>query len=57
MRAIIATDFDGYLRKLIWLTENQTGVSTGICERTPNPTPPITPMEDFIARSKAKAEC
>jgi hypothetical protein len=37
MRAIIATDFDGYLRKLIWLTENQTGVSAGICERTPNP--------------------
>src|SRR6266568_3873481 len=37
MRAIIATDFDGQLRKLIWLTENKTGVSVGICERTPNP--------------------
>ncbi len=37
MRAIVATDFDGQLRKLIWLTENKTGVSAGICERTPNP--------------------
>ena len=25
------------MRKLLWLTENETGVSAGICERTPNP--------------------
>ena len=37
MRAIIATDFRGHLRKLIWLTENKTGVSAGICETVPNP--------------------
>jgi len=37
MRAIIATDFEGYLRKVIWLTESQDGVSAGICEGTPNP--------------------
>lgn len=37
MRAIIATDFDGHLRKLIWLTENKVGVSAGICEGTPDP--------------------
>lgn len=37
MRAIIATDFDGHLRKVIWPTENQDGVSAGICEGTPNP--------------------
>jgi hypothetical protein len=37
MRAIIATDFGGHLRKLIWLTENRTGVSAGICDRIPNP--------------------
>src|SRR5213075_2260789 len=37
MRAIIATDFGGHLLKLIWLTENKTGVSAGICDRIPNP--------------------
>ena len=37
MRAIIATDFDGRLRKLVWITENATGVSAGICEGKPNP--------------------
>jgi hypothetical protein len=37
MRAIIATDFEGHLRKLIWLTENRAGVSAGICEGTPDP--------------------
>jgi len=37
MRAIIATDFEGHLRKLIWLTENKAGVSAGICEGTPDP--------------------
>jgi len=37
MRAIIATDFGGHLLKLIWLTENKTGASAGICDRIPNP--------------------
>ncbi len=37
VRAIIATDFGGHLRKLVWLTESQTGISAGIYERTPNP--------------------
>ena len=37
MRAIIATDFDSHLRKVVWITENATGVSAGICERRPNP--------------------
>lgn len=37
MRAIIATDFEGQLRKLIWLTENKSGISAGICEGTPDP--------------------
>src|SRR5206468_11789397 len=37
MRAIIATDFRGTLRKVLWLTENRTGVSAGICERAPDP--------------------
>ena len=36
MRAIIATDFRGELRKLVWLTENKTGISAGICERVPD---------------------
>jgi len=36
MRAIIATDFESKLRKLLWITENSTGVSAGICERQPN---------------------
>src|ERR1700730_3183264 len=36
MRAIIATDFNGQLRKLIWLTENKTGISAGSCEKAPN---------------------
>ncbi len=31
MRAIICTDYSGHLRKLLWLTENRTGVSAGIC--------------------------
>jgi hypothetical protein len=37
MRAIIATDFDSHLRKLVWITENYTGVSAGICEGGPDP--------------------
>lgn len=37
MRAIICTDYSGHLRKLIWLTENETGISAGICERDTNP--------------------
>jgi len=37
MRAIIATDFSGTLRKILWLTENPTGISAGICERVPDP--------------------
>jgi hypothetical protein len=37
VRAIIATDFRGELRKLVWLTENNTGVSAGICESGPDP--------------------
>jgi hypothetical protein len=37
VRAIIATDFRGQLRKLVWLTENKTGVSAGICEGIPDP--------------------
>lgn len=37
MRAIICTDYSGHLRKLIWLTENETGISAGICERDANP--------------------
>ena len=37
MRAIIATDFHGQLRKLVWLTENKTGISAGICEGIPDP--------------------
>jgi hypothetical protein len=36
MRAIIATDFRRQLRKLIWVTENRTGISAGICEAAPN---------------------
>ena len=37
MRAIIATDFCGELRKVVWLTENKTGISAGICEGVPDP--------------------
>ena len=37
MRAIIATDFGGVLRKLLWITENKSGISAGICERKPDP--------------------
>jgi hypothetical protein len=37
MRAIVCTDFAGTLRKLIWITENRTGVSAGICETPTNP--------------------
>ena len=37
VRAIIATDFHGQLRKLVWLTENKTGISAGICEGIPDP--------------------
>ena len=37
MRAIICTDYSGHLRKLIWLTENKTGISAGICERDTDP--------------------
>ena len=37
MRAIICTDYAGHLRKLIWLTENKTGISAGICEPDTNP--------------------
>jgi len=37
MRAIICTDYSGDLRKLIWLTENKTGISAGICEADTNP--------------------
>jgi hypothetical protein len=37
MRAIIATDFDGQLRKLIWLTEYADGVSAGICDAKHDP--------------------
>ncbi len=37
MRAIIATDFGGQLRKLVWLTENKSGLSAGICESIPDP--------------------
>ena len=37
MRAIIATDFDGQLRKLIWLTEYDQGVSAGICDAKRDP--------------------
>jgi hypothetical protein len=37
MRAIIATDFRGVLRKVLWIEENKTGISAGICERVPDP--------------------
>jgi hypothetical protein len=37
MRAIIATDFDGRLRKLIWVTESDDGVSAGVCDAKHNP--------------------
>jgi hypothetical protein len=37
MRAIITTDFESQLRKVVWITENATGASAGICERKPNP--------------------
>src|SRR6266480_8012572 len=37
MRAIIATDFNGQLRKLIWLTENEEGVSAGIYDAKHDP--------------------
>src|SRR4029453_1140783 len=37
VRAIIATDFCGELRKVVWLTENKTGISAGICEGCRNP--------------------
>jgi hypothetical protein len=37
MRAIIATDFRGTLRKVFWITENRKGISAGICERAPDP--------------------
>jgi hypothetical protein len=37
MRAIIATDFRGTLRKVLWITENRNGISAGICERAPDP--------------------
>src|SRR5215210_6279579 len=37
MRAIIATDFESELRKVVWITENATGVSAGICEAKANP--------------------
>jgi hypothetical protein len=37
MRAIIATDFEGQLRKLVWLTEYDDGVSAGICDAKHDP--------------------
>lgn len=37
MRAILATDYGGQLRKLIWFTENKTGISAGICDKKANP--------------------
>lgn len=37
MRAIVCTDFAGTLRKLIWITENRTGISAGICDASANP--------------------
>ena len=37
MRAIIVTDFDGHLRKLMWLTEFNDGVSTGIYDTKQDP--------------------
>jgi hypothetical protein len=37
MRAVICTDYANQLRKLIWVTENKTGISAGICERDANP--------------------
>ena len=56
MRAIIATDFRGTLRKVLWLTENRTGVSAGICERAPDPhaTYHVDGMYHHRVRSKGR---
>jgi hypothetical protein len=37
MRAIIATDFASQLRKLLWITENNSGVSAGIYDKEADP--------------------
>ncbi len=37
MRALICTNYSGHLRKLIWVTENKTGVFAGICESETDP--------------------
>lgn len=37
MRAIICTDFVEHLRKLIWITEYETGVSVGMYDSHANP--------------------
>src|SRR5258708_17760127 len=37
MRAIIAPGFRGGLRKGVWITENSTGISAGVCESVPDP--------------------
>ena len=37
MRAIVATDFRGHLRKVLWFTENKSGISAGICDSKTNP--------------------
>lgn len=37
MRAIVCTDYEGTLRKLIWVTENKSGISAGIYERDTDP--------------------
>ena len=56
MRAIIATDFRRTLRKVLWLTENRTGVSAGICERAPDPhaTYHVDGMYHHRVRSKGR---
>src|SRR6266513_3061730 len=56
MRAIIATDFESQLRKVVWITENATGVSAGICERKPNPhaTYHIDGTHHYKIRSKGR---
>ena len=56
MRAIIATDFESQLRKVVWITENPTGVSAGICERKPNPhaTYHIDGTHHYKIRSKGR---
>jgi hypothetical protein len=37
VRIIFATDFRGHLRKVLWFTENKTGISAGICDSKANP--------------------